>query len=578
MRQGATREPKNGITESQELMVNGDHGSPERPRSEASWSWEISTLTLSVLFFGAQIGILVYVHDKPYYEMWRFTLSLNTVLAILTAGYKASQLHAVGAAISQVKWIDFKAKPQRLWNFELYDESSRGPQGALEFLLRVPWGLATIGAIVTLLGLAADAFTQQVVFLEPRNVTTPDNSVFFGYSLEYDTRPNQTGLSSFQAPELSSRDPGIQGAIMKGIFDIKTAPEFQCGGACSWNGAYQSLGFSSTCENVTQATAATKVCDNNSDLISPGFCNMTTPGGVSFSTYYIRTDAATVLRVAVNESFSTSIDFRNGMKNGDAYSWRIPPDFLKVAIFRSTSGPDREFNDREIIDEDITECSLSLALHEYEGLVANGSELTIASHRRLKLEPGYSFTSSTGYINQNQTVTFNQSEAGLIQPQLSIGAYDWQNMVQFFESEAFTSHIIAGSDNGLSQVGIGGAFLHVDLPTTFDALAESMTDYVRSLASGPNVRTATGNRVEQVIFVHVRWGWLAFPLVVELTAVAFVLSVMVKNRRRGIPTWKSSALGLLSHHYSKGENAIISGARGPREVEKMAKQATVQLR
>ncbi|KAI0595559.1 hypothetical protein F4775DRAFT_367426 [Biscogniauxia sp. FL1348] len=561
-------------------MGSTQNGSQERHRSDNSWGWEISTLTLSTLFFAAQIAILIYMHDKPYYNTWAFTLSLNTILAILTAGYKASQLHAVSAAISQTKWIDFTAKPQRLWNFELYDESSRGPQGAAEFLLRVPWGLATIGAIITLLGLAADAFTQQVFVLEARNVTTADNSVLFGYSLEYNTHPNQTALSNFQEPELSTRDPGLQGAIMKGIFNIQTAPEFRCGGACSWNGTYHSLGFSSTCENVTQATSATKVCDNqNNTAMSPGNCNMTTPGGVSFSTLYVRTDASTVLRVAVNESFTSNIAISKGVRIGTPRYWRIPPDFLKVAIFRSTSGPDHYFNDADIIDEEITECTLSLALHEYGGMVANGSELAIPTHRRLRLDAGYS-VAPAGYIETNQTVTFNGSEAGAFAPGFSIGVYDWNNMVKFFQSSAFTSHIVAGSDNGQSagEVGIGSAFLRADLPATFDALAGSMTDYVRSLASGPNVRAATGDRVDQVIFVRVRWAWLAFPLAVELAAVAFVASVMVKNRRRGIPTWKSSALGLLLHYYSKTDNAIIWTARGPGEVESMAKHTTAQLR
>ncbi|KAI1631066.1 hypothetical protein F4809DRAFT_634087 [Biscogniauxia mediterranea] len=583
MQRGTTNDTQNPVSESDELMGSTQKGSRdrhrERHRSDNSWGWEITTLTLSILFFAAQIAILIYMHDKPYYNAWAFSLSLSTVLAILTAGYKASQLHAVGAAIGQTKWIDFTAKPQRLWNFELYDESSRGPQGALEFLFRVPWGLATIGAIITILGLAADAFTQQVIVLETRNITTADNSVLFGYSLEYNTHPNQTALSNFEQPELSTRDPGLQGAIMKGIFNIQTAPEFRCGGACSWNGTYQSLGFSSTCENVTQATSATKVCDNqNNTSISPGNCNMTTPGGVSFSTLYIRTDAATVLRVAVNESFTSNIAINKSVQVGTPRYWRIPPEFLKVAIFRSTSGPDHYFNDPEIIDEEITECTISLALHEYRGMVANGSELTIPTHRRLRLDAGYS-VAPAGAIGTNQTVTFNGSEAGAFAPGFSVGVYDWNNMVRFFQSSAFTSHIVAGSDsNGQSQVGIGSAFLRADLPATFDALAESMTDYVRSLGSGPNARAATGDRVDQVIFVRVRWAWLAFPLAVELAALAFVVAVMVKNRRRRIPAWKSSALGLLLHYYSKTDNAIVWTARGPREVESMAKNTTAQLR
>ncbi|KAI5924035.1 hypothetical protein F4810DRAFT_667057 [Camillea tinctor] len=581
MRRGDSNGPKSKVSESSVLMgSNTRDGSRDKHRDRGSWGWEISTLTLSLLFFGAQIGILIFMNDKPYYTTWSFTLSLNTVLAILTAGYKASQLHAVGAAIGQTKWIDFTAKPQRLWNFELYDGSSRGPQGALEFLVRGPWGLATIGAILMLAGLAADAFTQQVFVLETRNIVTADSSVHFGYALNYNTYPKQTGLSNFNVPELSTRDPGIQGAIMKGVFNIKTAPEFVCGGACEWNGTYHSLGFSSSCQNVTQATAATKVCEYSGEGVNEhvsGSCNMTTPGGVFVSTWYMMTDAATVLRVAVNESFTDPMWTGAGGTQNASY-WRVSPDFLKVAVFRSNSGPDSSFNDKEIIDENITECTISLALHEYGGMFANGSELTIPSHRRLRLEQGYTYKEESNYYLINDTVIFNQSEAGIFDPPISISVYDWKNMVDFFTSSAFTSHIVAGNNNKISEVGIGGAFLHADLPVTFDALAESMTDYLRSLASGPNSQIATGNRVDQVIFVHVRWAWLTFPLVVELTAVTFVVWVMLKNRRRGIPAWKSSAVGMLMHYYNKTDSAIVTTARGPGEVESLAKQTTAQLR
>jgi hypothetical protein len=117
------------------------------------------------------------------------------VIAILATACKAGQLHAVGEAIGQVKWIDFKTAPHRLSQFEIYDATSRGPQGAVEFVFRVKWGLATVGAFVVLLALAADPFTQQVIELEPRNVTTPDETAVFGFTHQYDTDPRQSGVN-----------------------------------------------------------------------------------------------------------------------------------------------------------------------------------------------------------------------------------------------------------------------------------------------------------------------------------------------------------------------------------------------
>ncbi|KAI0018570.1 hypothetical protein F4780DRAFT_513560 [Xylariomycetidae sp. FL0641] len=560
-------------------LISGN-GSPMGEKAGKSdgfpWIREILSLIASLLLIGVQIGLLVYMDGKPYYETWRPFLSLNTALAILTTAYKTAQLHAVGAAIGQVKWIDFRDRQQRLSNFEIYDESSRGPLGAISFLFSVRWGVATLGALVTLLALANDPFTQQVVHLEQRNVTFPDNAALFGHSYEYDTHPEQTGLSWYTYPEISTKDPGIQGAIMKGIFNIQTAPEFVCSGACSWNGTYRSLGFSSTCANVTQAAMATKTCNQTS--FSEQLCNYTTPGGVHLGTDYVLTDSSTVLRVAVNDSFFPALGDPDMLVNGTLQgAGPFAPDFLRVGVFRSSSGPDSGFNDKEIVGQDITECAVSLALHTYGGVRANGSALTVADHQIHPLGGGY-MAGFTGAAGLNATLEFNATADGApIDPPLRVGLYDMSSVVLFFESEAFTSHIISGAGSS-SQTGIGDAFIKADLPRTFDALAESMTDYVRSLASGPNTRKATGSRVELTVFVRVRWVWMALPLVEELAALFFVLWVVVSNSRHAIPAWKSSALAALTHRYDPASGSLVPEGHSPKEVAKMAKKVDVQLR
>ncbi|KAI1334513.1 hypothetical protein F5Y15DRAFT_287688 [Xylariaceae sp. FL0016] len=561
-----------------EIVNKDENPAKEQPKSKRwAWGWEITSLTLSILLVAAQVGILIFMSGKRYYESWTVFLSLNTVLAILTTAYKAAQLHAVGAAIGQLKWVDFKTRTQPLYNFNLYDETSRGPQGALQFIFQVRWGVATIGALVTLLALASDPFTQQVVLLEPRNVTTPDDTVLFGFSHNYSTDPKQTGLSGFSAPEISSRDPGIQGAIMQGIFKIQKRDEFVCGGACKWSDTYRSLGFSSSCSNVTQATAATKVCGEGVTSVENS-CNYTTPGGVQFNTVNVLTEYATTLRVATNDTLYPDMFAKNVPVTN--YVKALSPNFLRAAIFSSTSGADNFFNDEQIINENITECTVSLAVHEYSDIAANGSTLTIGNHQVRKLETAYYNATDglTPYERANFTVQFNRSEAGPIDPPLVINLYDWANMVLFFESEAFTSHIVAGDGVKHSQVGIGNAFQNTDLDATFASLAASMTNYVRSLSSGPNVQRGTGSRVETVIFVRVRWAWLALPLLEELLAVLFVLYVLLQSRRSGLPAWKTSALAVLAHRYSHAERSLTAEVRGVRDLDRLAKDVKVRLR
>ncbi|KAJ8132933.1 hypothetical protein O1611_g688 [Lasiodiplodia mahajangana] len=539
-------------------------------KESASWGWEIFTLVMSAVLFGAQVGILLWVKDKPYYQTWGVPyLSLNAAIAILTTACKASQLHAVSEALGQVKWINFKTAPRRLKQFELYDATSRGPGGAALFVSTVRWNLATLGAFVVILALVADPFTQQVIELVARNVTTPDNTALFGFAQGYNTNPLQTALNGVAQPDIASRDPGIQGAILRGIYNIKSPDEFQCGGACSWNGTYKSLGVSSTCNDIKETVEATKVCSKSENGVTT-FCNYTTPGDVHFSTEYVRTDSATALLVAVNDTLLTRLS--------PTPAPRVPAEFLQVAVFQSNSGEKSSFNDEGIIADNITECTLSLSLHEYSNIQSNGSQL-LFDHVSRKLEPGWQYYNSS--ISDNpRNITFNQSDSGPIDPPFIVNGYDWASAVLFFESTAFISHIISGNaikGKDTDRIGTGTAFLNTDVPTVFSALAQSMTDYLRSLSKGPNIETAQGARVESVVFVHIRLEWLILPLVQELGAILFVIWVIIYNKHHSVPGWKSSALAALAHNIHH-HNSLVTNFRGPKEIEKYAENVDARLR
>ncbi|KAI0401713.1 hypothetical protein F4802DRAFT_420117 [Xylaria palmicola] len=545
-------------------QANDRPSTPPSSKEPTSWTLELITLSLSVIFFAAQVALLAWVMNKPYYRVWSAPLSLNTVIAILTTACRASQLHAVGEAIGQMKWVNFKTSPHHLRQFESYDATTRGPRGAVEFILQIKWGLATVGAFVVVLALATDPFTQQVIQLEAENVTTLDGKAVLGFAQGYNTNPPQTAQNSLYNPEIASRDPGIQGAILKGMYNIKTPDEFQCGGACSWTGTYKSLGFSSACQDVKEAAEATKACSKEGSRL---LCNYTTPGDVYFSTEYVYTDSATALLVAVNETFMPALR---------STSPRVPTDFLKAAVFQSNSAKESSFNDQEIRADNITECTLSLSLHEYSDITANGSELHF-SHKAIKLADGWRDPLASPFPPYN--ITFNQSESGPVDPPFVVSGFDLSSAVFFFKSNSFTSHIISGNaleGRDTDRIGTGAAFLNTDVSPVFSALAESMTDYLRSLSKGPNVELAYGASVEPVVFVRIRWEWLILPIVEELAAFIFVICVIVSNRRHGVPGWKSSALAVLAHNLDD-HNILVTKFRGPGELEKEANNVVAQL-
>jgi hypothetical protein len=81
-------------------------------------------------------------------------------------------LLAATQCISQSKWLLFGHKPQRLTDFHIIDEASRGPVGALALMFRLKGRalLASAGAFVVLTSLALDPFTQQALTYPVRSI------------------------------------------------------------------------------------------------------------------------------------------------------------------------------------------------------------------------------------------------------------------------------------------------------------------------------------------------------------------------------------------------------------------------
>lgn len=87
----------------------------------------------------------------------------------------------------------FKKKTRHLHHLDILDEASRGPFGAIKILVQIPWGLATVGAVIVLLAVAIDVFAQQVVKLEQDLLQVDDGSATFRYAQSYDTGTTNIG-------------------------------------------------------------------------------------------------------------------------------------------------------------------------------------------------------------------------------------------------------------------------------------------------------------------------------------------------------------------------------------------------
>lgn len=138
-------------------------------------------------------------------------LSLNATIALVITAAKSTALLSVAACISQWKWVYFSARPRRLEHMDLIEEASRGPYGSLGMIVRIPWSMATLGAIVTVVALGIDTFAQQVISQDSTITWVDDGAASFGLARDYYTNATN-GISNLGSSFTYSRECSLLGS------------------------------------------------------------------------------------------------------------------------------------------------------------------------------------------------------------------------------------------------------------------------------------------------------------------------------------------------------------------------------
>jgi hypothetical protein len=134
------------------------------------WWWEAICCFIAL---GALLAIVatIRIHESKTIPEWKFGLTVNAIIAACTVVLKAAAGLILAEGISHLKWISV-AQPQSLSTFVAHDDASRGPLGALKLLWRNRyWShgltisplISSLGALITLLILLLDPFSQQII-------------------------------------------------------------------------------------------------------------------------------------------------------------------------------------------------------------------------------------------------------------------------------------------------------------------------------------------------------------------------------------------------------------------------------
>lgn len=96
-----------------------------------------------------------------------------------------------------------------------------------------------------------------------------------------------------------------------------------------------------------------------------------------------------------------------------------------------------------------------------------------------------------------------------------------------------------------------------NVAANMERLAVALTDVMRS---NPNTTEPVFGTGSFEVFIHVRFGWLALPLVVVVATLGFLIGTIRKASRANAGIWKTSSLATLMHGLSW--DAKMSGEGG----------------
>jgi len=197
------------------------------------WWLEIAGAISSVVLLIIIVVFLVLV-DGSRLDDWHLARQIEppTVISILVTLCRITLAFFIAEGIGQLKWVFFEQREHQLSDFDQFDEATRGPWGATCFIWKINRRalVATCGAIMAILILAMDPFSQQVLYyasqassIENAVVTIPsaqfyDSGALFAAlsgsnktaSFNPDPKPpSPSGPSTFGSTPLASDVPGL---------------------------------------------------------------------------------------------------------------------------------------------------------------------------------------------------------------------------------------------------------------------------------------------------------------------------------------------------------------------------------
>ncbi|PON29004.1 hypothetical protein TGAM01_v202112 [Trichoderma gamsii] len=599
------------------------------------WTTEILAMASSIILLIAMAALLAAFNHKPIFDdkIW----TLNALISTLSTASKACLLAAVASCISQENWVLFSEKPRRLYDFELISGASRGPFGSFKVLTSFKLrggGLVRLGALATILSLAMDPFSQQLVQLHNSQDRRVDEASI-AYASRYSQGTLVSGLTAFSltkdghlkiqgADVYANADFGMQAAVAFGLAAdadaVMEQASFHCPGVeCDFK-PLESLSVCSQCSDVTDKLKKNTLStgDQYSNLqydpsVAEAQANCTEyrlPNGLYLNNMDHKYGPSSSM-VYMSMLGTSDTDKTVAMKHLDTLIWS--QTVIKVNADPSskstTTWPDFKVN--------ASECALYYCTRRYEGdykigfINITSTELKDQKRNPQSWEPlDPRFQSGHGVAEKVvKSLAYDPQESIIRRTDLQLGtATGWnvsdeavygisyymqtlfadclnnpKNCTQAVESWGVPNGFyisklsnFSGEEKQAEQFRPSVAKVlweTDDIEQVFDNIAASMSNAIRRGADGG--QTEKGDVLQPTTVYVVAWPWIILHAAIELGGLVLLVLIIRSSGSNTAHIWKSSELAVLSKGVALGD--AFKEAHTKDELEERAKNIPTVL-
>lgn len=555
------------------------------------WLLELISWSLSAACM-AGIVVMLFIYKNDPIPNWPLGLTLNAYISVLSKIASAALLLPISEALGQLKWSWFQGdNSKKMWDFEIFDNASRGPWGSLLLLVRTKGkSLAALGAAVTIFALALDPFFQQVVQY-PEKWQKQDGAGSIPVATGYErVSPDQRYRDDFENLEydqdmLAIANHYFYGSGMLPITfgkGIRSEVPLGCPYSnCTWSD-YETLGICNKCTDVTENLEFG--CKNGTlDWVQVPEVDVekletTYPNGTACG-WYLKADDP-LLMTGYNVDRDTAHDgevlITRAQPLYDMFSRKAIPGYpaklnytrnpiLHAIIASGGSLSDIHRNATPIAHE----CVLSWCAKTMTSTYSEGGyteNVTKTSHNDTV---GASPWTSTKYFDDRgvyigddvwyqENITLKSGSGAVYQLSnvthwLTASLFDDFFPSQYTlinstdESDALLRYQQYLSDRVMRRNLTSNPYLHANISTHLDNLSTRLTNLMRSSSSSKKTEMRSGPAYDKETFVDVRWEWLALPLGLLALTFIFLVSTIIRSslEQDYVGVWKTSAIATL---------------------------------